>query len=173
MTTDDIKAKLVEESLHIAVDLIKKYEGLELKAYKCPAGVWTIGYGHIENVKSGDEISAEEACNILKNDVQKYHRCVINEVGAICNANQVGALTSFAFNVGIGIQKEVAEQMRQNGKKPAVGLLNSTLLKVIKNNPNDFDNIKKQFMQWVRGGGKVLPELVARRQMEADIYCKS
>ena len=54
------------------IDLIKKFEGCKLTAYKCPAGVWTIGYGHTKGVKKGQKITKEEAEELLKQDLQKF-----------------------------------------------------------------------------------------------------
>lgn len=136
--------------------LIKKFEGLRLKAYKCPVGVWTIGYGSIfyENntkVQEGDKITIERADQLLWFMIDKFESSVMGLVTSNINDNQLGALTSFAFNVGIG----------------AFG--KSTLLKKVNANPND-PNIKKEFSRWTRAGGQVLQGLVKRRQAEAELY---
>lgn len=83
--------------------IIKDSEGLRLKAYLCPAGVYTIGYGHTKNVKYGDVITATTAETLLKQDVEKYEKLVdaINAKGNYnFNENEFSALVSFAFNIG-------------------------------------------------------------------------
>ena len=93
-------------------DLIKKYEGCKLEAYKCPAGIWTIGYGHTDsNVTSGTIITQDEADELFNKDILKFEKAVSHMVKTTINQNQFDALVSFAFNLGNG------------------ALLNSTLLK--------------------------------------------
>jgi lysozyme len=138
------------------IPTIKKFEGLRLNAYKCPAGVWTIGFGSTfyENgskVVEGDKITIDRADKLLIEIVQKFEISVRSLVKSKINDNQLGSLTSFAFNVGVG-----------NFKK-------STLLKKVNANPND-PTIRNEFMRWTRGGGKVLKGLVTRREAEADLY---
>ena len=82
------------------LDLIKKYEGLRLEAYKCPAGVWTIGYGHTKGVMPKMKISKEEAEELLKQDVSIVELQVVNTVGKLA-ACKIDALVSFAYNVGV------------------------------------------------------------------------
>lgn len=85
------------------VNLIKKYEGCELSAYKCPAGVWTIGYGHTKNVKQGDKITQAKAEELLKQDLVYYEKGVNNlNLPFKLNQNQFDALVSFAYNLGVG-----------------------------------------------------------------------
>lgn len=85
----------------MATQLIKKFEGLELKSYKCPAGKWTIGYGHTVGVKEGVEITEAQAQEFLKDDVEIYYNCIIRRIGDTCNSPQIASLTSFCYNVGI------------------------------------------------------------------------
>ena len=134
------------------IELIKKYEGLELKAYKCPAGKWTIGYGHTLNVKSTDVISRDDAEYFLKQDL-KMSEDEINKQGLQLNQNQFDALVSFTFNLGVG-----------NFRK-------STLLKKLKVNVNDL-SIAGEFKKWVNANGKKLAGLVRRRAEEAELYFK-
>ena len=138
------------------IPIIRKFEGLKLRAYLCPAGVWTIGYGNTfyENgskVQDGDKITLDRADKLLFFVVQKFEAEVSKLVKSAINDNQLGALTSFAFNVGIG------------------ALAKSTLLKKVNTNPND-PTIRDEFNKWVRAGGKVLNGLVTRRKAEADLY---
>lgn len=138
------------------ISTIKKFEGLKLKSYKCPAGLWTIGYGNTfyENntkVVEGDKITIDRADQLLFFVVAKFEREVQRLVTSTINENQLGALTSFAFNAGTG------------------NLQKSTLLKKVNANPND-PTIRDEFNKWVRAGGKVLNGLVTRRKAEADLY---
>jgi len=138
------------------IPIIKKYEGLKLQAYICPAGIPTIGYGSTfyENgskVVLGEKISIERADSLLMNTVLKFEQSVRGLVKSNVNYNQIGALTSFAFNVGVG-----------NLKK-------STLLKKVNANPAD-ESIRAEFMKWNKAGGKVLNGLTKRRAEEADLY---
>lgn len=82
------------------INLIKQFEGCRLQAYKCAAGVWTIGYGHTAGVKSTDTITQTQAEEYLKADLEKYEKNVekYNKYG--WNQNEFDALVSFAFNIG-------------------------------------------------------------------------
>lgn len=127
-----------------------------LKAYKCPAGVWTIGIGTTvypsgEKVKEGDVATKEQAYDYLRFDLAFTERQVDSYTVDSINQNQFDALVSFAYNVGNGALKS------------------STLLKKLNINPND-PTIADEFNKWTRGGGKVLPGLVARRKAEAELY---
>ena len=89
------------KSSNVAIELIKKYEGCRLGAYRCPAGIWTIGYGHTLGVRSGDVITKDQAEEYLLQDVEKYE----SMVNAYNNKykwtqNEFDALVSFAFNIG-------------------------------------------------------------------------
>ncbi len=138
------------------IPIIRKFEGLKLRAYLCPAGIWTIGYGNtfFENgskVQEGDKITLDRADRLLFFVVTKFENEVKKIVKSAINENQLGALTSFAFNVGAG------------------NLTKSTLLKKVNINPNDV-TIRDEFMRWTKAGGKVLNGLVTRRKAEADLY---
>ncbi len=132
------------------IDLIKKHEEFRAKAYRCPAGKWTIGYGHTLNVKSTDVITKEQAEYFLKQDVG-FAEKEVNRHNLSINQNQFDALVSFVFNVGVG------------------SFRGSTLLKRLKTDVNHPD-ITNQFNRWVYGGGKVLNGLVRRRKEESDLY---
>jgi lysozyme len=136
--------------------IIRKYEGLKLSSYLCPAKKWTIGYGSTfyENgspVKEGERITMERADKLLHHTVGLFEKGVKQSVKVALSDNQTGALVSFAFNVGLA------------------ALRRSTLLKKVNANPNDAA-IRDEFMKWNRGGGKVLPGLIKRRTEEADLY---
>lgn len=91
------------------INLIKKFEGCRLEAYKCPAGVWTIGYGHTGKVNgkticNGIKITSAKATALLKSDLAVFEKAVTS-CGYLTfkpNQNQFDALVSFAFNCGIG-----------------------------------------------------------------------
>lgn len=134
-----------------AADLCREFEGLYLTAYKCPAGVWTIGYGHTANVTAGLIISDLEAERLLMEDIARSRRFVRQMVTKQLTENQVEALTDFCFNLGPG------------------NLKSSTLLKKVNADPAD-PTIRQEFMKWVKAGGVELPGLVRRRQAEADLY---
>ncbi|WP_353122114.1 lysozyme [Dysgonomonas capnocytophagoides] len=134
------------------VKLIQEFEGLELKAYKCPAGVWTIGYGHTKGVKQGDVITPAQATAYLQADLADAEKAV-NSQNLKISQNQYDALVSFTFNVGTG------------------NFLKSTLLKKVKINPDE-TSIRSEFAKWKYGSGKVLPGLVCRREAEANLYFK-
>ena len=137
--------------------LIKEFEGLVLKPYKCAAGVWTIGYGNTfyadgRKVQPTDQpITQQVADELLLKTLSSFERRVDSMVLDDINQNQFDALVSFAFNCGT-----------QN-------LLKSTLLKKINVNPNNI-TIRDEFMKWTRVNGKVLKGLERRRKAEADLY---
>lgn len=132
-------------------DLIKKWEGLKLKAYLCPAGVPTIGYGHTGDVKLGDKITPHQADVIFDLDLEKFEEGVTKLLKVPVNENEFSALVSFAYNVGLG----------------ALG--KSTLLALIN---RDKGSPELEFAKWTRGGGKVLPGLVKRRAEEKALFLK-
>lgn len=134
----------------LGIALLKAFEGHSLMAYRCPAGVWTIGYGHTEGVKEGHEITKVEAERLLRRDLQPIE-AVLNTLGIAFTQNQFDALVSFIFNVGTG------------------AFLRSTMLKKIRVNPVDV-SIRSEFMRWTKAGGVTLPGLVFRRRKEADLY---
>lgn len=88
------------------LDLIKQYEGCRLAAYRCAAGVWTIGYGHTAGVHSGMTITQAQADAYLQQDIAKFEGYVNNPayvpITEQLNQNQFDALASFAFNLGAG-----------------------------------------------------------------------
>jgi lysozyme len=135
-----------------AIPLIKEFEGCKLKAYKCPADVWTIGYGHTDGVKEGDEITQQEADRLLASDVELFTIGVKRLVNSDIGRNQLGALTSFAFNLGLG------------------NLRHSTLLRLV--NADNFLAASKEFGKWVKANGQVLSGLVRRREAERQLFLK-
>lgn len=132
------------------IEFIKLHEGFVAHAYKCPAGVWTIGYGHTNQVKKGDTINRAMGESYLRSDLNIAEKVVKTELPKL-NQNQFDALVSFTFNVGVAAFKR------------------STLLRKAKLNPNDPD-IAAEFRKWKHGGGKVLPGLITRREAELKLY---
>ena len=107
------------------VSLIKSFEGCRLKSYKCPAGVWTIGFGHTAGVKEGDTITQEQADEYLRNDLAKYEKAVMNYDGIYhFNQNQFDALVSFTYNCGAGNLKNLT----QSGKRTIAQISEKLLL---------------------------------------------
>lgn len=133
-----------------AIKAICNFEGLVLKAYKCPAGVWTIGYGHTRGVKKGQVITKEKAIEYLKSDIEPIVK-YLNRLNICKTQGQFNALTDFIFNLGLG------------------NFIKSTLYKYIKTGKSD-DLICSQFLRWVYAGGKKLDGLVKRRTWEANTW---
>ncbi len=131
--------------------IIKRNEGLRLHAYRCPAGVWTIGYGHTgPAAKRGNIITEERADLLLRNDVAYFEDAVSGLVTVPLNGNQFSALVSFTFNLG---EAHLAE---------------STLLRTL--NAGDPEGAANEFPRWNRAGGKVLPGLERRRDEERALF---
>lgn len=129
--------------------LVKEFEGLRLKAYRCPAGIWTIGYGSTgKAVHEGLTITAEQAEEWLKRDLARFEKRVSVLVIVPLNQSQFDALVSFDFNTG------------------ALG--RSTLLRLL--NRGEYETVPAELAKWTRGGGKVLPGLVRRRAAEAALF---
>ena len=90
------------------LNLIKKYEGCRLTAYKCPSGVWTIGYGHTHNVKEGMTITQAQADDFLRSDLLNAEKYV-DVYAPIYHFTQAqfDALVSFTYNCGAGNLKKL------------------------------------------------------------------
>lgn len=132
--------------------LIKRSEGLELKAYRDPVGILTIGYGSTgDHVKPGMVITEAQAEELLKKDLARFEKAVA-ELCPIATDNQFSALVSLAFNVGEG----------------EGGLKTSTLRR--KHNEGDYVGAANEFARWRFAGGRELPGLVKRRAAEAALY---
>jgi lysozyme len=139
------------------LDLIKSFEGLKLKPYLCPANIATLGFGNTyypdgTKVKLTDPaITQEKAEELLKFLVVTYEKAVDSFCRDDISQSQFDALTSFAYNVGIG------------------NLQKSTLIKKVNANPKDI-TIADEFMKWNKAKGTVLKGLTRRRQAEANLY---
>ena len=133
-----------------AYELIKQFEGLRLEAYLCPAGIWTIGYGHTSGVSPNSFITIQEADEYLHRDVATIEM-QLNKLNLSLRQCQWDAIVSFVFNVGIGNFKA------------------STLLAKIRINPDD-NSIIDEFLRWVYANGKVMRGLQKRRLAEMKLY---
>ena len=158
-------------------DLMHKYEGMRNRPYLCPAHIWTIGYGHVlyqeqirlpvvrvpdkhtPMIRKEMPLKAEdnrvwtktEIDELFKADVASFERGVLRLVpGCVGHQGRFDALVSFAFNAGLG------------------NLQRSTIR--MKANRGDWEGAAEAFMAWTRGGGKVLPGLVKRRQAEMALF---
>ena len=138
-------------------NLIKKFEGYSDRPYKCPAGIPTLGYGNTYypngvKVKLTDkQITKEYANEMLAFVADNFAKDVLKVVKSNITVNQLNALTSFAYNLGM------------------TNFRNSSLLKLVNNNPNDA-NIAKEFLKWNKANGKVLNGLTNRRIAESALY---
>ena len=130
--------------------LIKKFEGCELEAYQCSAGVWTIGYGHTKEVQKGDVWSQSHAEHMLEVELHEYESYINEYVTVALSQNQFDALVSWVYNLG-----------------PA-NLKASTMLKVL--NSGKYEDVPAQIKRWNKAGGKVLEGLIRRREAEACLF---
>ena len=134
--------------------LIKHFEGLRLTAYRCPAGVLTIGYGHTgPDVTEGQCITTEHAQQLLAQDLIPVESVIHRLVQYPIDQNQYDALVSFTFNVGAG------------------ALASSTLLKRL--NGGEVTAVPSELRRWNRAAGQVMLGLVARRNAEAALWSGS
>lgn len=134
-----------------AAELIKEFEGLRLTAYLCPAKVWTIGWGHTENVRPGMSITRDEAQKFLLADIQKMLPSFDVKIQVPVTEGQLVALLSFAFNVGLG------------------NFFTSTLLKKL--NQGDYLGAAGEFQRWIYSRGEIYKGLKIRREKEKRVFC--
>lgn len=130
------------------IDLIKQFEGLRLTAYKCPAGVYTIGYGHTRGVKRGMKITEEEASAYLAADLRNSEKAV-ERYDSIYhwNQNEYDALVSFTFNCGA-----------------------TNLRSLLRNGRRNRSQIAATLPLYRKAGGKVLKGLERRRAAEKALF---
>lgn len=129
------------------LNLIKSFEGCRLTAYKCPAGVWTIGYGHTGGVKFGQKITQAKADAYLKSDLAKFEKHVASYKKYNWNQNEFDALVSFAYNVGS------ITQLTANGTRTK-------------------KQISEKILAYDKAAGKTLAGLTRRRQAEKALFDK-
>ena len=135
-----------------AMDFIEAWEGCKLVAYMCPAGIWTIGVGHTQDVTEHDEITHEQARELLRQDIEEVKRELAPFVNVHVTEGQYVALVSLAFNVGASY---VVHQCPR--------LMRSL-------NAGDVDACANEFLDINRAGGKVLAGLTERRRAEAKLF---
>lgn len=134
----------------ILIAKIKEFEGYRQKAYRCPAGVCTCGYGHTRGVTAKTSCTQEQADAWLRQDLDPLEK-ILNGIKEIDSQGKFDACLDFCFNLGLG------------------NFLRSTLLKMIKAGMGE-KLIKAEFMRWVYAGGRKLDGLVKRREWEAERF---
>ncbi len=134
----------------VAFDLIKEFEGLRLRSYKCSAGIWTIGWGSTENVTPNMVIDTAEAQHRFLDDMEEVDKALGRLLKVELTQYQYDALASFVFNLG------------------ASNLAQSTLLKRL--NAGRLVDAANELLKWTRASGKIVPGLVRRRSIERDLF---
>lgn len=128
------------------INLIKQFEGCRLTAYKCAAGVWTIGYGHIAGVYQGQVITQTQAESFLKDDLMKYEQKVMKYNDKYrWNQNEFDALVSFAYNIGS------IDQLTAGGTRSRAV-------------------IAEKMLSYCKAAGKTNAGLLKRRQKERELF---
>jgi len=131
--------------------LICDFEGLSLKAYRCPRGIWTCGRGSTgPDVVASTIWTAEECEQRFDADLRKFEAGVEKLVKVRLSDNQFSALVSFAYNLGLS------------------ALSGSTLLRKL--NAGEHGKAAEEFGRWIHAGGAVLPGLIRRRAAERDLF---
>jgi lysozyme len=143
-----------------ALELIKEFEGCYLNAYRCPAGVFTIGYGSTtlgkRKVQEGDILWDEaEAHRILVNQLEQDYIPFLEIIPGWerMNPNQQSALISFAWNLGAHFYNSYGFE---------------TITKHLQD--RKWERVPDALLLYVKANGKTLPGLVRRRQAEADLW---
>lgn len=133
---------------------IKEFEGFRAHAYKCPAGVWTIGYGRTSGVTSSSVTNRAAEENWFQNYVDNLMKEVsqrMTDYGYDLTEYQLQALTSFAYNLGMGNK-------------------NKGLIQLVKSGERTIEEISEKIPEYNKGGGVVLAGLVRRRTWEKDLF---
>jgi lysozyme len=141
----------IQTSVH-GIFLIKRFEGLRLRAYRDIVGVWTIGFGDTENVRRGQTITVAEAERRLLSRLAKDFEPYVNRMATIAptTQNQFDAMVSLAYNIGAGaFSKSTLARLHQSGQYAKAAL---------------------QFGRWNRAGGKYVAALAFRRTAEQSLY---
>jgi len=142
-----------------AAKLIAQFEGLRLKAYRDTGGIWTIGYGSTKDpytgvsVKEGDAISKETALDWLNKDIKQRQVAIRKLVKVPVTANQLAALTSLAYNIGLGAFQR------------------STLLRLL-NQKAPIQQVADQFLRWNKVNNQEVKGLTNRRILERELFLK-
>ena len=139
----------LEYPVELAVDFVKRWEGFRERAYRCPAGVMTIGYGHTGGVKEGDVVTAYEAEALLLEDLQSTVERLAPYIHVLVSEGQFIALTSLAFNLGVqGMVRKCPRLMRAL-------------------NAREYEAAADEFLDVTNGG---IPGLVRRREAERELF---
>lgn len=141
-----------EYSVESAMNFVEAWEGCRLTAYKCPAGIWTIGVGHTKDVTEHDEITYEQSREMLREDIEEVKRGLAPFVNVHVTEGQFVALVSLAFNVGVSY---VVHQCPR-------------LMRAL--NAGDCEACANEFLDIVKANGVTLPGLVKRRREEAKLF---
>lgn len=142
---------MTEIAIKKATELIKKEEGCRLSAYRCPANIWTIGYGHTEGVKENDVWTKEQADAALKKDVQHYMTAILKTCPTLADyPNQLAACTSLAYNIGIN------------------AFAKSTVARYIRR--GEIQAAANAFGMWIYAGGQKSNGLTNRRRREKAVF---
>ena len=154
MTSTKTRKSVSAWNPSLAAPFVAKHEGLNLEAYKCPAGEWTIGYGNTRingrEVRAGDRITKAEAEAMLKAECARVRSQIADSVHVPVSLGEFTALVDFVYNVGIGSFRR------------------STLLKKL--NAARYVDAGYEFLKWKYAAGKELPGLVIRREDEKAIF---
>jgi lysozyme len=140
------------ETLEQIIELVKRFEGCRLTAYKCPAGIWTIGWGETLGVKEGDVWTQEQADHVLRQRVGQFMLATLKRCPRL-HTEPPGRLvgcTSLAYNIGVG----------------AFGASSVSR----KTTRLDYTGAADSFLLWNKGGGRVLRGLTLRREAERLKY---
>lgn len=136
----------------LAAGFISSFEGCKLTAYKCAAGVWTIGYGHTQGVREGDTCTQEQANSWLIDDIREIQLLLAHYVNVPVTQNEFVALVSLGFNVGGG------------------AVMKSKLLRKL--NGGDREGAAEEFLDFDLANGKKVAGLTRRRKAEHDLFLK-
>lgn len=134
-----------------AIRLIKKFEGCKLHAYQDVVGVWTIGWGSTAGVTPGMVITQEQADSMMLVDVEHRAIAIQKMVHPVINDNEICALISFAYNVGLNALHHSHLLTYLNAGEPKL-------------------KIAAEFLKWDHAGGRVFAGLTRRRHEEANLF---
>ena len=134
----------------LVAGFISSFEGCRLSAYKCSAGVWTIGYGHTKGVREGDTCTEEQAKEWLIDDIRETQTLLAHYINVPVSEGEFVALVSLAFNVGVG------------------ALMKSKLLRKL--NSSDREGAAEEFLDFDLANGKRIAGLTRRRKKEHDLF---
>ena len=132
------------------IELLKHFEGCELKAYQDSVGVWTIGYGHTKGIYEGLEITQSEAEKMLIDELPEYEGYITDKIVPRLQQHEFDALVCWVYNLG------------------PTNLSSSTMLKKL--NAGEFKEVPFQMKRWDKAGGQPLLGLTRRRNAEALLF---